>query len=123
MSIFDKKTITEKIQSYEDACKVLHVKSKVGIFEHLDKHEVAYIKLTTIIRALNERWIPDWDNPYTFKYYCYFHIKNKSLDNAYVTNGTSYANSNVSPYMTFKDENLANYAMSQFKDLYLDFMT
>lgn len=81
--------ITERVKTYEDACRVLGfepvdfnkmrysspvdvIKSTVDVRRYfLEKDEVAYIKLKTIAAALNEGWIPEFTNE-EYRYYPWF---------------------------------------------------
>ena len=74
----DDRPITERVKSYEDACKVLgrtpfdfsrlvlaqlpaDGDDKAGWMPiSLEKHLIAYMKLCTIAEALNEGWIPQF---------------------------------------------------------------
>lgn len=70
------KDLIEEINSFEDACRVLGIedsKSEINILESLStptKHKlIAFYKLEIIIRALNNGWIPNWDNSNEAKYW------------------------------------------------------
>ena len=74
--------ITERVKTYEDACRVLgfepvdfnkmRYSSPVDVSRcFLEKDEVAYIKLKTIAAALNEGWIPEFTNE-EYRYYPWF---------------------------------------------------
>ncbi len=49
----------------------------------LKEDEVAYIALKLITAALNEDWVPDWDDTSKFKYYPCFDMRSKNF--AFVT--------------------------------------
>lgn len=54
----------KKITSYEDACKALNIKPiNEEVFNAFPKEDrksmIAYHKLTVIVRALNNGWLPD----------------------------------------------------------------
>lgn len=74
--------ITERVKTYEDACRVLGFEpvdfnkmrylSPVDVSRcFLEKDDVAYIKLKTIAAALNEGWIPEFTNE-EYRYYPWF---------------------------------------------------
>ncbi|MFA9212968.1 MAG: hypothetical protein ACEQSR_03875 [Candidatus Methylacidiphilales bacterium] len=116
-SIFETK-ITDKVKSFEDACKVL------GLNYSLSPHfytadEIAYLKLKVIVKALNEGWTPDWSDDEEHKYYPWFDLEKGFVlyDVAYYFTLTS-----VSSRLCFKSRELAEYAANQFLDLYKSFM-
>lgn len=114
---FDQK-ITDRVKSYGDACVALGL--PVYIFSNGESpDEVAYMKLKTIIKALNEGWVPDWENSQEYKYYPWWQIKG-GFELYYVD--YYYSTSFVSSRLCFKNRELAEYAAKQFKDLYKDYM-
>ena len=67
--------ITDRIKTYEDACLELGMKptsEKEFSTSGLAIDEINYRKLKTIIKALNEGWEPDWNDPNQKKWYPYF---------------------------------------------------
>lgn len=124
----DYEEITDRVKTYEDACKVLGVEpineqnAKAQGFR-LD--EIARRKLETIAAALNEGWKPDWNNTDQYKYYPYFYIQENAKGKG--SAGLSYAitlNSAANTYahfgsrLCFYASRLARYASNQFTDLY-----
>ena len=87
----DDRPITERVKSYEDACKVLgrtpfdfsrlvlaqlpaDGDDKAGWMPiSLEKHLIAYMKLCTIAEALNEGWIPQFTTD-EYRYYPWFYL-------------------------------------------------
>lgn len=70
--------ITDRVKSYEDACKVLGVEpinEQNAKAQGFRPDEIARRKLETIAAALNEGWLPDWNNTDEYKYYPYFYIQ------------------------------------------------
>ncbi|NJO70081.1 MAG: hypothetical protein HC830_13075, partial [Bacteroidetes bacterium] len=65
----------EKIETFEDACEVLGITTdscKPIFNEEEDVDEIAYKKLKVIIRAVNNGWLPDWDNLNQHKWFPVF---------------------------------------------------
>jgi hypothetical protein len=59
--------IRDKIKTYEDACNYLYITPTFfSVNQTVD--EIAYIKLKTICKALNEKWVPQ----FTKDEYCYY---------------------------------------------------
>ena len=74
----DNRTITERVKTFEDACKELGEDHKlVQQFKAIekaiaeDKEATAYFKLGIITAALNEGWEPDFTNDNEYRYYPY----------------------------------------------------
>ncbi len=112
--------ITDRVKTFEDACKVLGIDPAD---QYCDRHDspddIAYKKLKVIIRALNERWTPDWNDSNQAKYWNWFYFDSPGFrfDDA----DYDYANSYVGSRLCFRSEELAEYAAKQFLDLYKQF--
>jgi len=116
--------IKDKVKSFEDACQFLGLDPKhLPVVDNLPEKDhnaiIAFYKLTIIIRALNEGWEPDWKNWDEYKYYNYFYIRSGS---GFVCSATHSAITDVGSRLCFKSRELAVYALSQFKELYLQYL-
>lgn len=74
----DERPITERVKTFEDACKELGEDHKLvqqfkAIQEAIaeDKEATAYFKLGIITAALNEGWEPDFTNDDEYRYHPY----------------------------------------------------
>ena len=74
----DERPITERVKTFEDACKELGEDHKLvqqfkAIQEAIaeDKEATAYFKLGIITAALNEGWEPEFTNYDEYRYYPY----------------------------------------------------
>jgi hypothetical protein len=78
----ENKKITELVKTFEDARK-LTGRPDVPDFSNLPtdmrKHFEAQYKMIVIAEALNEGWIPDWDNYNEYKYYPWFEMSPSSF--------------------------------------------
>ena len=109
--------ITDRVKSYADACQVLGIN---GFSPSGTADEVAYVQLKTIIAALNEGWVPDWNDDEEYKFYPFWNMQNDfSLGGV----SCNYRYSYVGSRLCFKSEKLAQYAADQFKDIYKQFYT
>ena len=118
--------ITEKVKSFEDACAVLGIVSALpnltGISEKHQKAILAHYKLVIIAEALNEGWIPNWDNDDEWKYYPWFVMGSASgVGFSYHDCGTWRSASSVGSRLCFKSRDLARYAGEHFEELYKDY--
>lgn len=80
----DERPITERVKTFEDACKELGEDHKLvqqfkAIQEAIaeDKEATAYFKLGIITAALNEGWEPDFTNVDEYRYYPYLYLWTK----------------------------------------------
>lgn len=122
--------ITDKVKSFEDACKHLGLNPNdlpvVYMLPEKDRKSIiAFYKLTIIIRALNEGWEPDWSNWNEWKYYNWFYVE-KGEDQR--SSGFRYGDTNYSYTFTYTGSRLccgtyadAEYIGKQFEDLYNDY--
>lgn len=71
------KNVMERIKTYEDACEdqgitPLDQTDFLFLPEIDQKHAFAAHRINTIIRSLNEGWVPDWTNTNQPKYYIWY---------------------------------------------------
>lgn len=120
-----------RITSFEEACRALGLDAEkvlpdVSAFP--PPHQAALIaagKLFIIADTLNEGWKPDWNNDEEYKYYPWFDLeKDKNNPSGFRLNGVycGYAGSGVGSRLCFKRRDIAEYAATQFIDLYREFM-
>jgi hypothetical protein len=130
MDIMNEKSITEKVKTFEDACKELGLNpEKLPIVEELPEKDrksiIAYYKLVIVIRALNEGWEPDWTSS-EWKYWNYFYYASSGAYAGLVCAATPHAPPHAYSYvgsrLCFKDYELAAYAREQFRDLYFEYL-
>lgn len=95
----DYEEITDRVKTYEDACKVLGVEpinEQNAKAQGFRSDEIARRKLETIAAALNEGWKPDWNNTDQYKYYPYFYIQENAKGKG--SAGLSYAHTDYRGY-------------------------
>lgn len=116
--------IIEKVKSFEDACKLLDITPSVpvvtGIPEKYQKPLIANYQLMVIAEALNEGWTPDWSNGEWDKWYPWFDMDNSSSAGrfSFYAAVLRSSGSTVGSRLCFKSEELADYAGTQFLELY-----
>lgn len=79
----DKRPIQERVRSYEDALAVLGEDAFPfdKVCPDMTKDEIAYIKLKTIVRSLNEGWVPELKEG-EYRYYPWYYLyTQEELDN------------------------------------------
>ena len=119
--------ITKKIKSYEDACKVLGLNPEnqpcVDSVSEKDRNSIiAYHKLIVIVRALNEGWEADFTNHDQYKYWNWLWVDTAGFVSAHTTNTATYALAYFGSRLCFKNRKLAEYAITQFKSLYEEYL-
>lgn len=116
-----KVNITERVKTFEDACQVLGIlpDEQLKTIEDLPKDEQAYRKLKIITQALNEGWKPDWKDEKWNKHSPWFDLSSGTGLSFYCAVEKDRG-SEVSPRLCFKSSELAEYAGTQFIDLYTD---
>ncbi len=90
--------ITDLVKSFEDACEILSIDPDLPDASMLPEKDgksiIAYYKLTVIIRALNEGWVPIWkDGGCNTKYWAWFdgRVLARSCYGAGTQGGVAYA--------------------------------
>ena len=104
------------IKSFNDVCDKLGLLESDIIKSDYNKKLTVYIKLTTIIKALNGDWIPDFNNHNQYKYYNWFKLENGE----FVVRDTSYncGSMSIPSALYLKSEELAIYCKDNFIELY-----
>jgi hypothetical protein len=120
LSVAKEVSITEKVKSFEDACKVLGLDPEnLPIVENLPEKDrrsiIAYYKLIVISRALNEGWEPDFSDCKQRKYWNWYYIENGALA------GFTYTDTVIGSRLCFKTSECATYASENFRDLYFEY--
>jgi hypothetical protein len=117
----ENKKITDLVKTFDDARK-LTGRPDVPDFSNLPtdmrKHFEAQYKMIVIAEALNEEWIPDWDNHNEYKYYPWFEMSPSSF--AFDASDYAYAHAGSGSRLKFRTCELAEYAAKQFIDIWKD---
>ena len=86
------------------------------------KDEWAYRMMKIIVKAINQKWTPNWDNSNQQKWWPYFKLSSgfgfSDSYYDYVNTGT-----NVGSRLCFESEEKCNYAATQFLSIYEEFLT
>lgn len=122
---FFENKITDRIKTYEDACEEL-LENPINEIDMINNgftsDEISYRKIKTITKALNEGWIPDWNNLNEKKWFPLFELSYSDFileTSLYYCSDASAGNGSR---LCFKSDELAEYAGRQFTDLYKDFI-
>lgn len=111
-------SIMDRVKTYEDACRITG--DYPDLHQGLSRAEIAYRKLCVIIKALNGDWKPCFGDSNQYKYFPYFKLEDGCQVFYCVSRWIACAN--VPAPSLFKSRELAEYAGTQFIDLYRDWL-
>lgn len=89
-----------------------------GAGSHITSNQLA----VCITKALNEGWIPDWDDSNQYKYAPWFYMQSGSSGFRYGDYDYWRSGTGVGSRLCFKTSDLAKYAGTQFIEIYKQFM-
>lgn len=124
---FFQRKITDRIKTYEDACAELGIYSldeaKLMDFG-LTKHDIAYQKLATVVKALNEDWTPDVCDSSVYRWYPWFKTNGSPSSFAFDGSdcGSAVASAGCGSRLCLKSNELSDYCGKQFIDLWKQFI-
>lgn len=122
---FFSQKITDRVKTYEDACRELSMNPldenklmKLG----LTKHDIAYQKLVTIVKSLNEGWVLDVCDNSVYRWYPWFFTNGSPSSFAFYDSdcANAYAGAGSGSRLKFRTRELAEYAAKQFIDIWKD---
>ena len=132
--------VKERVKSYEDACEELGI-PVVTDWGDMKIDEIAYAKLKTIVWALNEGWVPDWEDSDQYKYWVWFNMSDlnqwysrvvaRSCDFSDANGGVAYAycyytsaytSSGYGSRLALKSRDLAIYCGNTFASLWAEYL-
>lgn len=124
---FFSQKITDRVKTYEDACRELSMNPldenklmKLG----LTKHDIAYQKLVTIVKSLNEGWVLDVCDNRVYRWYPWFVTNGSPSSFAFCGSGCSFASAcaGSGSRLCFKNKELSEYCGKQFIELWKQFI-
>ena len=124
---FFSQKITDRVKTYEDACRELSMNPldenklmKLG----LTKHDIAYQKLVTIAKSLNEGWVPDVCDNSVYRWYPWFVTNGSPSSFAFYASvyDSAIADAGSGSRLCFKNKELSEYCGKQFIELWKQFI-
>jgi hypothetical protein len=117
------------INSFPQACKKLKLdplKCLPKVSGMPKRHQLAAIalaKLTIIAEAMNEGWVPDWNNSSEWKYYPWFYLNSPGF--RFYGSHYSFANASAGSgsRLCFRTRESSDHAGKKFLSLWRDLMT
>jgi len=119
--IFDYKSI----KSFEDACKSLNINISELWFlnnDYVPKHIISELKLEIIYKAMNNGWLPDFNNINQYKYSPYFKVSASGLVYYYYCYFADYIDASYGCRLCTYNGEIAKYIGETFIDLYKDYL-
>ena len=112
--------ITDRVKTFADVLEIAGISQNKfdNSCANLSADEVAYRQVKLIAEVLNEGWTPNWDNSGQYKY-CPFFDKRAGFSFSHF--GLSAAYSSSGSRLCFSSAALAEYAGTQFIELYKDY--
>jgi hypothetical protein len=111
------------IKSFEDACEKLGINPEEVYNEDVDtKDEIAYKRLKIIYKAINNGWVPDYNNKNQYKYYPYFQVLSSGLGYSNADYNIDYTGTYVGVRLCTENSEKAVYIGKTFKSEYEDYL-
>lgn len=112
----------EDIKTFNDACKQLDMIPGSVTNSELTLDEEAYMKLKVIVKAINNGWVPDWNNSDQPKYWPYFNLSS-GFGFSRALYGYVITAAGVGSRLCFETREKCEYAAKQFLSIYEDLLT
>lgn len=103
-----KQNIKDRVKSYEDACNELG-EQPITDFGNDTKDEIAYKKLKTIAKALNEGWVANYRDGSQRKWFPWFYVSSSGFTFGATYFECSYPYAGHAARLCLKDSGLAEY--------------
>lgn len=128
--VFEPK-ITDRVKTFEDACSVVGISvddvlvkiNDASPFKGIEKQLQAQAKLLVIAQALNQGWLPDWEDEDQEKWYPWFAHRSSGFGFSYTGFGLSRSGTTVGSRLYYATDELATYAGKQFESLYNEMLS
>jgi hypothetical protein len=116
-----KQNIKDRVKSYEDACKALGEQPIID-FGNDTKDEIAYKKLKTIAKALNEGWVANYRDSSQIKWFPWFYMSSSGFAFGDAVCECSIPAAGYAARLCLKDSGLAEYMGETFLTLWEEFI-
>ena len=105
------------VTSFDDACNKLGISTDLSHFSKINdefkEQQIAFYKLSIIIRVLNNGWIPNWKDSNEKKWFNYWNLGFSDYRTSYYSTSTS-----VPSALYLKNKELCEYVKVRFESLY-----
>ena len=125
--LFPEKNAIKRITTLEMACVDLGLLSEGAIGQFVgEKHGTslqAYTQLIVIADALNEGWVPNWNDGNEYKWYPWFKYNGWGFGFSGTGFGYTFTHACLGSRLVFKSQELAEHAGRTFESIYNDFLS
>jgi hypothetical protein len=120
---FFSEDITDRIKTFEDACEYNNTNPKASRFVNGTRNQIYQERVAEIVKALNQGWVPDYDDSSEYKYSPYFYLNAPGFrfydsfyvfTSSYTTGGSRFA---------LKSRKLSDFAGAHFVKEYEMWLT
>lgn len=119
------KDITERIKDFADVLSYHNISNDEfeKYCQNLSDDEIAYKQIKLIVAALNEGWVPDWQDSDQYKYYPWFDMDDSSSSGrfSFLCSVSQDSSSGVGSRLCFKSRELCEFAATTFLAFYKRF--
>jgi hypothetical protein len=116
-----KRKYTE-IKTFEDACDELGIDPD-DVYNKKDlPDEIAFKKLKVIAKAINNGWVPNWNDKNQYKWFPYFNLSS-GFCFSHSTCRCTITYTSVGSRLCFETKEQSDYVGKQFDDLYKELLT
>ena len=115
------KDIKERIQSFDDVLRYHDIDQATidQANKSLESDEIAYRQVKLIVSALNEGWVPDWEDSSEYKYYPWFNMGSPSgVGFSYCVFDYWCSDSGCGSRLCFKTAASVRHVAKEFLELY-----
>ena len=110
------------IKTFEDACASLGLSTDNELFSLSDSPDIiAYKKLVIIVRAINQGWVPDWNDSAQKKWWPWF-LLSSGFGFGDSTYYCAYTYAGAGSRLCFESKDKADYCAKQFLEIYKQFI-
>lgn len=121
-SDFFKPNKYESIKTFEDACAEIGIAPGKVFSKYDTPDEVAYKKLKIIAKAINNEWVPNWDDTDQRKWFPWFRLSS-GFGFSHSACACDYSVTIVGSRLCFETKEQSDYAANQFTEIYKELLT
>lgn len=121
--VFKNQDVRDRIKTFEDALAETgrpDIPSFSDVPTDMIDYFIAQYKMSVIVEALNEGWIPDWNNSSEYKWRIWFKMSPSAFSFDFSSFDGGFSGAGGGSRLCFKSKELAIYCAKQFWDIWKD---
>lgn len=111
----------ETIRTFDDACTKLGIDPETVFSSSDTLDEIAYKKLKVVAKAINNGWVPNWNNGDEYKYSPWFNLSS-GFGFSHSRYGCDHSRTTVGSRLCTDTREKALYIADQFKQEYKEYL-